>query len=66
MGYVIKRLGFSGMQVGGAKITEKHANYISNVNNAKAEDVLAIIEKIKQKFYETFGFSPELEAEIIQ
>lgn len=66
MGYAIKRLGFSGTQVGGAKITEKHANYISNVNNAKAEDVLAIIEQIKKKFHETFGFSPELEAEIVK
>ncbi len=65
MGYAIKRLGFSGMQVGGAKITEKHANYISNVNNAKAEDVLAIIERIKQKFSDIFGFEPELEAEIV-
>lgn len=65
MGYAIKRLGFSGTQVGGAKITEKHANYISNVNNAKAEEVLAIIEQIKEKFNAIFGFSPELEAEIV-
>ncbi|MDP3941491.1 MAG: UDP-N-acetylmuramate dehydrogenase, partial [bacterium] len=65
MGYVIKRLGFSGTQVGGAKITEKHANYICNVDHAKAKDVLAIIEEIKKKFVKTFGFSPELEAEIV-
>jgi|SRR3989344_5086827 len=65
MGYAIKRLGFSGTQVGGAKITEKHANYISNVDHAKAADVLAIIKKIKQKFQATFGFNPELEAEIV-
>lgn len=65
MGYVIKRLGFSGMQVGGAKITEKHANYISNVDHAKASDVLAIIDAVRKKFIEIFGFSPELEAEII-
>lgn len=65
MGYVIKRLGFSGMQVGGAKITEKHANYISNVDHAKASDVLAIIKQIKEKFEATFGFPPEIEAEIV-
>ncbi len=66
MGYVIKRLGFSGLQVGGAKITEKHANYISNVDHAKAADILAIIEQIKEKFHATFGFYPELEAEIVK
>lgn len=66
MGYIIKRLGFQGMQVGGAKITEKHANYISNVDNAKSEDVVTIINQIKEKFHSTFGFYPELEAEIVK
>lgn len=66
MGYVIKRLGFSGIEVGGAKITEKHANYISNVDHAKSSDVLTIIKMIKQKFLLTFGFEPELEAEIVK
>ncbi len=65
MGYVIKRLGFSGLQVGGAKITDKHANYISNVSNASASDVKEIIEQIKKKFFETFAFYPELEAEVV-
>ncbi|MBI2442922.1 MAG: UDP-N-acetylmuramate dehydrogenase [Candidatus Levybacteria bacterium] len=65
MGYVIKRLGFSGTQVGGAKITDKHANYICNVDHAKASDVKMIIDEIEKKFKDTFGFSPELEAEIV-
>jgi UDP-N-acetylmuramate dehydrogenase len=65
MGYIIKRLGFQGLQVGGAKITEKHANYISNIDNATHDDVVAIINQIKEKFHETFGFYPELEAEIV-
>lgn len=66
MGYIIKRLGFSGKQIGGAKITEKHANYICNVDHAKASDVRGIIEEIQKKFYETFGFYPGLEAEIVE
>jgi UDP-N-acetylmuramate dehydrogenase len=66
MGYVIKRLGFQGIQVGGAKITENHANYISNIDNAKYDDVVSIIGQIKKKFEETFGFSPDLEAEIVR
>lgn len=66
MGYITKRLGFSGYQVGGAKITEKHANYISNVDNASADDVKKIIGEISKKFEETFGFLPHLEAEIVK
>lgn len=65
MGYIVKRLGFQGIQVGGAKITEKHANYISNIDKATHDDVVAIINQIKEKFHETFGFYPELEAEVI-
>jgi UDP-N-acetylmuramate dehydrogenase len=66
MGYVNKRLGFSGFQIGGAKITEKHANYISNVEAAKAKDVLMIIDEIETTFKKTFGFHPTLEAEIVR
>jgi len=65
MGYVINRLGFVGTTVGGAKITDKHANYISNVGNAKASDVRTIISMITKTFYDTFGFYPDLEAELV-
>lgn len=66
MGYVINRLGFTGYQVGGAKITEKHANYISNVKDATASDVREIIDEITLKFKNTFGFIPEVEAQIVR
>jgi UDP-N-acetylmuramate dehydrogenase len=65
MGYIIKRLGFQGIQVGGAKITDKHANYISNINKATYSDVVSIVNQIKEKFHQTFGFYPDLEAEIV-
>lgn len=65
MGYVINRLGMQGLQVGGAKITDKHANYISNIDNAKASDVREIIGKIREKFFDIFGFYPHLEAEVV-
>ncbi|OGH20683.1 MAG: UDP-N-acetylenolpyruvoylglucosamine reductase [Candidatus Levybacteria bacterium RIFCSPHIGHO2_02_FULL_37_13] len=65
MGYVIRRLGFAGFRIGGAEVSKKHANYIVNVDGAKFADVISIIEKIKEKFFQTFGFSPELEVEIV-
>lgn len=66
MGYVINRLGFSNFRIGGAQVSTKHANYIVNVNKAKFTDIVSIISKIKQKFSSLFGFSPELELEIVE
>lgn len=66
MGYVIKRLGFSGFRVGGAEVSSKHCNYVINKNRARFLDVISIIDAIKKKFFETFGFYPGLEVEIVR
>lgn len=66
MGYLNKRLGFSGRRVGNAQVSEQHANFINNLGGAKAKDVLEIIKEIQNKFQETFGFIPETEVEIVQ
>ncbi|MCX7990765.1 MAG: UDP-N-acetylmuramate dehydrogenase [Proteobacteria bacterium] len=50
-GKIIEELGLKGYQVGGAKISEKHANFIVNTGSASAKDVLTLIELIKQKAY---------------
>lgn len=65
MAYVIGRLGFAGLRVGGAQISQKHNNYISNIDHARASDVKAIITEVSKKFTQTFGFPPELEVEIV-
>ena len=64
-GFVINRLGFSGLRVGGAEVSKKHANYIVNIGGAKFDDVISIIERIRDKFSATFGFYPELEVEVV-
>lgn len=66
MGYVINRLGFSAYTVGGAQVSEQHANYIVNKHNASFTDVYTIIQTIQEKFLDTFGFTPETEVEIIR
>ncbi|MCL4353054.1 UDP-N-acetylmuramate dehydrogenase [Patescibacteria group bacterium] len=66
MGYIIGRLGFPGRIIGGAQVSEKHSNYIVNLGSATFNDVYFIIQKIKEKFYATFGFYPQEEAEIIK
>ncbi len=66
MAYIINRLGFSGFKIGNAKVSEKHNNFIVNLGNAKCSDVLHIVAAIKKKFFDTFGFLPETEVEIIR
>lgn len=52
-----------GRKVGGAMISDKHPNFIVNLNNAKAEDVKALIEIAKVAVKEKYGII--LEEEII-
>lgn len=53
-GRLIESAGLKGMKVGGAQISEKHANFIVNCGNASAQDVLTLIENIKQIIQERF------------
>ncbi|MBU2037271.1 UDP-N-acetylmuramate dehydrogenase [Patescibacteria group bacterium] len=62
VGQLIDQCGLRGRQIGGAKIWEGHANYMVNVGNAKAQDVLELIELVKKSVKEKWGI--ELEEEI--
>lgn len=44
---VIDKLGFRGYQIGGAKVSEKHANFLINEGNATFDDMMELIHKIK-------------------
>ncbi|OGZ34042.1 MAG: UDP-N-acetylenolpyruvoylglucosamine reductase [Candidatus Portnoybacteria bacterium RBG_19FT_COMBO_36_7] len=61
-GYLIDACGLKQKQIGGAKIWEGHANYIINTGNARAEDVISLIDICKKSVKEKFGI--ELEEEI--
>ncbi len=65
-GYLIQRLGLQGHRAGDAQISMKHALFIVNLGNAKANDVLKIIDIIQQKFMEVFGFKLDPEVEIVK
>ncbi len=65
MGYLIKRLDLSGLQIGNAQISNKHSNFIVNLGGASFTDVLSIIRKIQSTFENAFGFIPEPEVEIV-
>jgi len=59
----IDMLGFKGKRIGGAKVSERHANFIINTRNAKARDVLRLMDTIKERVKSKFGVElvPEIE-----
>lgn len=65
MGYIINRLGFSGLQIGKMQVSKKHANFIVNLGDGKAKEVIIIIKKIQGKVDQIFGFTPEVEVEMV-
>jgi len=64
-GSIIDRLGFKGCRHGGAVVSDVHANYILNENEATADDVLNLIQKIKARALETEGVVLEPEVKIV-
>ena len=46
---VVETVGMRGAARGGARITEKHANFIANVDDAKAEDVLWLMAETRRR-----------------
>jgi len=60
---IISSLGYRGYTVGGAKVSEKHANFIVNFSNATFNNVFTIIQDIKKRAMD-YGFYLEEEVEI--
>lgn len=61
-GWFIDQSELKGKIIGGAKVSEKHANFIVNTGNATAENVAMLISLIKQKVRQKFNI--ELQEEI--
>jgi UDP-N-acetylmuramate dehydrogenase len=64
-GVLIDTARLKGFQIGGAKISEKHANFIVNVGEAKASDVKELIEKIKKGVKKKFKIQLEEEIKLV-
>jgi len=60
---LIEDCGLKGEKIGGAQVSELHANFIVNIGNAKSADVLALIKLCKEKVEEKFKI--DLEEEIV-
>jgi UDP-N-acetylmuramate dehydrogenase len=64
-GRLIEEAGLKGMQLGGAKISDKHGNFIINTGGAKAADILGLIERVRQEVLRQTGIALETEVRIV-
>jgi UDP-N-acetylmuramate dehydrogenase len=60
----IEKAGLKGISIGGAMVSDKHANFIINTGGARAEDVKLLIERIKKEVFEKMGVTLEEEVEL--
>lgn len=65
-GKLIEDLGLKGYTIGGAQVSEKHANFIVNTSNATYDDIISLIEYIKKKVKEKYNIELILEQEIVR
>ncbi len=61
-GQIIERCGLKGLRIGDALVSPKHANFIVNAGRATAEDVLRLIDRVKEEVLRREGI--ELKEEI--
>ncbi len=62
---LIEASGMKGEKLGGAQVSEKHANFIVNLGAAKAADIEGLIDKIQARVHEKFGIRLQREVRIV-
>ncbi len=63
-GDLIERAGLKGTRIGGAVVSDRHANFIVAEPEATSQDVLRLIELVRSQVHERLGIELELELEI--
>ena len=62
---LIEDAGLKGYSIGGAKVSDKHAGFIVNVGNATAQDILSLMEYVRDTVWQKFKVSLEPEIKTI-
>lgn len=60
-GKLLEEVGAKGLRVGGARVSELHANFILNAGGATAADVVDLIRELRRRVHERFGILLETE-----
>ncbi|HSH78723.1 MAG TPA: UDP-N-acetylmuramate dehydrogenase, partial [Herpetosiphonaceae bacterium] len=64
-GRLLDAAGLKGTRVGGAVVSDRHANYIVNLGGATANDVLRLMEIMRARVFDEFAVELEPEVEIV-
>jgi UDP-N-acetylmuramate dehydrogenase len=64
-GRLIEEAGLKGRRLGGAMVSDKHANFILNAGSATAADIEGLIEEVRAGVERTSGVQLELEVRVI-
>lgn len=64
-GQVIEEAGFKGYTVGGAQVSNQHANFVNNVGGATSDDVLKVIWDIRSRVLEETGCALDCEVKFV-
>ena len=64
-GQLIEELGLKGMKKGGAMVSDKHANFIINRDNASSKDIKELIEYVQEKVYKKYKVELKIEQEFV-
>jgi UDP-N-acetylmuramate dehydrogenase len=64
-GALIDRAGLKGFTIGHAQVSEKHANFIVNLGGATSAEICKLIDIVRQKVYNTYQVSLDLEVEVV-
>ena len=64
-GQLLEAAGCRGLQVGGARFSEKHANFVENAGGATTADILALMVEGRRRVRERFGISLEPEVQVL-
>jgi UDP-N-acetylmuramate dehydrogenase len=64
-GRLIEQAGLKGREIGGARVSDKHANFILSSKNATAADIEALIAEVRAAVERTSGVHLELEVRVI-
>lgn len=62
---LIEQAGLKGKHVGNAQISEKHANFIVNLGEAKAADVVTLVDLVRRTVHQNTGVLLELEVKLV-
>jgi UDP-N-acetylenolpyruvoylglucosamine reductase len=64
-GQLLDAAGCGGLQIGGARLSPKHANFVENTGGATTADILEVMGEARRRVHERFGVTLEPEVQVL-